>query len=231
MQPEGAYYFALMFMGGLAGGFGHCLGMCGPLVAAYCMGGAGRSFMAQVLYHLGRTMTYAMLGAAAGVAGTLVLTASNLQSVQRGVMVGAGVVVMAMGLMMLWGRRLLIAIEQRGAGLLPVERVAGFLREQGGLGAGGHFPLGVVMGFLPCGLVYTALLAAARGGMDAGGAAGGLLMGAGGMVCFGLGTAPALLMVWTLSRMMGIKWRQRLVNISAIAMVMLGVLFIVRALN
>ena len=68
------------FLLGLAGGFGHCLAMCGPFVAAASLAdgtavrrgvraGARRSGVFQLAYHLGRLSTYALIGAFLGLLG------------------------------------------------------------------------------------------------------------------------------------------------------------------
>src|SRR5262245_24023251 len=65
-----------LFLSGLAGGFAHCAGMCGPFVLAQAAARAGRDEAYGTLqrlagaalapYHLGRATTYAALGALAG---------------------------------------------------------------------------------------------------------------------------------------------------------------------
>ena len=66
-----------MLLAGLAGGFGHCISMCGPLVAALSVGEPRQGFLHHLLYNLGRVTTYSILGAIVGLSGSfLVLTAS-----------------------------------------------------------------------------------------------------------------------------------------------------------
>jgi uncharacterized protein len=60
---------------------------------------------------------------------------------------------------------------------------------------GAYYPMGIVLGFLPCGLTYTALLAAARADMEAPHPFAGMLQGALMMMLFGTGTSPALILV------------------------------------
>ena len=61
--PESTYL--LVFAAGALGSFGHCIGMCGPLVAAFSLPlGKGRLLPANLLYHLGRVTTYGMIGGA-----------------------------------------------------------------------------------------------------------------------------------------------------------------------
>ena len=85
-----------------------------------------------------------------------------------------------------------------------------------------YLPLGLLLGLLPCGPVYTALLAAARAGMEAGSPTAGALTGMALMSAFGIGTIPALLLV---SRLAGIGWlksRQLIYRIGALLRIRVG---------
>ncbi|MFN8095931.1 MAG: sulfite exporter TauE/SafE family protein [Vicinamibacteria bacterium] len=169
---------------GFLGGFGHCVGMCAPFVLLvsrrFAAGGVGRgaALSAQAWYAAGRVTTYAVLGAAAGFAGSVVELAGSLVGLQRAATVLAGGVLVAEALLGL-----------TGAG--PLAGTAGgrlFARASATLGrrAPRHpFGLGLLLGLLPCGLLYSALVAAVSRGSAAGGALAVLL--------FGLGTTPALL--------------------------------------
>ena len=61
---------------------------------------------------------------------------------------------------------MLRAIEKRAAGFALFRRALALF--SGGVSVGAYYPMGLVLGLLPCGLVYTALLASARAGMAAG---------------------------------------------------------------
>jgi sulfite exporter TauE/SafE len=168
---------------GLLGGFGHCVGMCSPFVLfvsrRYGSPGGGRraAFGAQLWYTAGRIVTYAALGAAAGALGGVVELAGAMLGVQRAAAIVAG------GVLVVWA---LAALSDLVPGLdtggALFARVAGRLKTRVPEHA---FTTGLFLGLLPCGLLYSALIAAAgQGGPFAGAAA----LGA-----FGLGTAPALL--------------------------------------
>jgi sulfite exporter TauE/SafE len=217
-----------MFVTGLTGGFGHCIGMCGPLVASYSVALGGRSMLPHVLYHAGRVTTYALMGTAAGLAGSFVGVAGRIEALQRGVMLAAGAGVVLMGFAL---ARLLPGMKRLEKWALTgglVSRVTRLF--SGSAGAGACYPLGLVLGFIPCGLVYTALLAAARAAMEARSHAAGLLTGGGLMLVFGLGTTPSLLLFGRLVHEMGARLRGRLYRLSGLVMVALGVWFIWRAL-
>ncbi len=171
------------FMLGLLGGFGHCVGMCGPFVLfvsrRYVPTGAGRgaAFGAQGWYTAGRVMTYAALGAAAGALGGVVELAGGLLGLQRVASILAG------GALVVWA---IVALSDLVPGLASggaiFTRVAGALK---GRVPGHPFATGLFLGLLPCGLLYSALIAAV--------ARGGAVEGAAALALFGLGTAPALL--------------------------------------
>jgi hypothetical protein len=168
---------------GLLGGFGHCVGMCSPFVLfvsrRYAAPDAGRgaAFRAQLWYTLGRVATYVALGALAGALGGAVQLAGALLGLQRAASVLAG------ALLVLWA---LAALSDLVPGFSAGGRLFGKLAKAFHGRAPGH-PLatGLFLGLLPCGLLYSAVLAAV--------ARGGALEGALALTLFGLGTAPALL--------------------------------------
>src|SRR6266536_4613378 len=89
-------HLVLALTTGLLGGFGHCAGMCGPLVASVGLVsspllGARRALGGQLLYNAGRVTTYALLGALMGLTGSFVNTAGRLAGLQDVVAVLAGV--------------------------------------------------------------------------------------------------------------------------------------------
>ena len=153
---------------GLVSGL-HCLQMCGPIALVV---GPGRPL---VLYNAGRILTYALLGAVAGAAGKALMFLGSAATVFSGAaMIAAGALMM--GLVPSKG---LVAIRPRGW----------FSRFSGGLLRAGRnrFLLGVALGFLPCGLVYAALLKAMESA--------GPISGAATMLAFGAGTSAALFAV------------------------------------
>jgi len=168
---------------GLVGGLGHCVGMCSPFVLfvsrRYVAPGAGRgaAFLAQLWYSLGRVVTYSLLGALAGALGSVVELAGALLGLQRAasVVAGAALVLWALG-------ALSDLVPGFAAGGKLFGRIAGALK---GRVPGHPFATGLFLGLLPCGLLYSAVIAAV--------ARGGALQGAAALAVFGLGTAPALL--------------------------------------
>ena len=180
---------ASLFLAGLVGGALHCAGMCGPFVLSQAMADAERTADARygewrrlagaalAPYHLGRLTTYTLLGAVAGSITALFAATESFGWLAGGLLVLAAVlmVMQALGLTLGAGRTLPNILAR------PASRLST------GRHATTRYALGVVLGFLPCGLLYGALAAAAG---TASPAEGGIAMAA-----FALGTAPALLAV------------------------------------
>ncbi|HVJ23863.1 MAG TPA: sulfite exporter TauE/SafE family protein [Burkholderiales bacterium] len=170
--------FAL-FLGGLASGV-HCAGMCGGISAGFSLLKKERLLKSQLAFNAGRITSYAAAGAAAGTLGSAGAYMAAVLPAQIFLYFSSSAFVLLAGLQ-LWGAALpLSPLERIG---LPLWRrlqplAVALLRR-------GSFAGGLVWGWLPCGLVYGALLAAAF--------AGGPAQGAVAMAAFGAGTLPWLL--------------------------------------
>ena len=173
----------------LAGVLGstHCLGMCGGIATALGAVPAASRQRQLLLYHLGRITSYAIAGAIAGSLGAAAGFAFAVSRWSEVLRLATALMVVVIGLDIAWsgssrGRWLKLP-ERWGAQLW--RRVAP--RTRISLPA---YPntralvLGLLWGWLPCGLVYSVLLAAA--------VAGGSASGAATMIAFGLGTVPAM---------------------------------------
>ena len=88
-----------------------------------------------------------------------------------------------------------------------------------------------MLGLLPCGPVYTALLGSARAGMDADSVYRAMLAGMGLMGAFGMGTVPALLLVAKLADMGWLKSRAIIYKAGAFLMITVGIIFISKAVR
>jgi sulfite exporter TauE/SafE len=171
---------------GLVSGL-HCLQMCGPIALVV---GRGRPL---VLYNGGRILTYMALGAVAGSLGrTLMFLGGTATVIAGGAMIVAG---------------LLMTGVARSQDLITIRPGGRFSRLTGSLLRAGRnkFALGLALGFLPCGLVYAALLKAMH--------AAGPVAGAVTMLAFGAGTSVALFAVGYGAAFCG-RWMQRLAPIS-----------------
>lgn len=207
---------------GFTVGFGHCIGMCGPIMVSLALHLGDRNRIpAHLFYHAGRLTTYAFLGAAMGLTGSFTDLASRIAGLQRTVQIGTGILIILMGLAMAgWLPRIRI-FEGSDAGCGGW--FSSLLRKWGGTNGTAHlFPLGLALGLLPCGPVYTALLTVMRGTMAAPSPAVAAVGGAGLMTAFGLGTVPALLLIGRLSRPVGLKQRRAVYRIGALLTIGVG---------
>ncbi len=165
----------------------HCMAMCGSLVGALSLGrgSASRVLGFQILYNSGRLLTYSLLGAAAGSAGSIFALTETLRTPSSLLMIGTDLLVITLGLI---AAGFLPGISPRLLEFaVPHALFARALKRIKDLPmALGAFLPGVIFGLLPCGLVYAMLLSATQSG--------GLIQGALLMAAFALGTLPALLL-------------------------------------
>ncbi|MDD2851390.1 MAG: sulfite exporter TauE/SafE family protein [Desulfuromonadaceae bacterium] len=175
----------LSFSAGLIGS-GHCLGMCGGIVTALALSkrdaAAVDRFLFNLLYHVGRVCTYSILGLLVG----LVIQAGMVDSLKPAVkwlFLAANFFVMVVGICTLFGVHSLGISALDGTGSRFFK--AHFARLAVRSTTLTALPAGLLMGLLPCGLVYGILIAASTSGSA--------VKGAGMMFAFGCGTIPVLL--------------------------------------
>lgn len=197
----------------------HCAAMCGPLVMAYsaqCPRGAAAPHLA---YQAGRILTYTALGALAGWVGQSAYLLGHMAGVERGVALGAGLLLVVMGIAMAGrlGRGAELVQLQSSTFRGWVRRVTPFLLSTT---TRSKFGLGLGMGLLPCGLVWAALAKAA--------AAGTAWDGAASMAAFGGGTAVSLLAIGLFAG----GWQRRLApmgtRLAAVCLILFGLVTIWR---
>jgi sulfite exporter TauE/SafE len=202
------------FVLGLIGSL-HCAGMCGPLALALPATGKTRlSFgMGRVANNLGRLATYGLLGALFGAIG---LTFA-LAGFQRWASIIAGSAILV-GLL----------ASSRRAVNSPMFKAIGWLRSRlgrlmGRRTLGSIFLLGVVNGFLPCGLVYVACAGAT--------ALGTVLSGVEYMLAFGLGTVPVMLSIGLAGKLVQVGFRLRFQKLIPVSLVLLAASLILRGMS
>jgi hypothetical protein len=170
---------------GLLGGV-HCAGMCGGIVTALVGQSAGnaRPWLMHLAYNAGRVTSYGLAGAAAGALGSIGLMLDKWLPVQVALYVAANLLLIALGLYLAGMRSPIPHLERLGGGLWrriqPITRR--FLPADSVPKA---WALGLLWGWLPCGLVYTVLFTALLSGSA--------LKGAILMLAFGFGTLPNLM--------------------------------------
>ena len=183
-MPDTGYI--AVFLVGLLGGT-HCMAMCGGIVGALSASQpTGRPhWPLQLAYNFGRISGYAVAGAALGAVGQAGLLLEGALPVQLALYVLANLMLVALGLYLVGVPQGLTFLERGGlkvwARLQPLTR-----RFLPATTAARAYPLGLVWGFLPCGMVYSALSMTLLTGSA--------LRGAGLMLAFGLGTLPNLLL-------------------------------------
>jgi sulfite exporter TauE/SafE len=209
---------ALAVTAGFLGGFGHCAAMCGPIVCALTLTQRPSSWVPQVLYNAGRIASYTLIGAAMGAAGSAVDLGAQMAGTQKVVILFAGGLMILMGIMSATtGRGVPQWIEAQNTPVLRLARKLIAIRAEAKF-----LPLGLVMGLMPCGLSYSMFIAAA-GTADP-------LQGAILLLAFGLGTAPAMLLVGSVSSALGNKGRGMLARTAGVVIIAMGVLFIYRGI-
>ncbi len=176
---------------GLLGGV-HCAGMCGGIVSALATGqrATGTAWLVHLCYNLGRIASYTVAGAVAGTVGSLGLLLDEFLPVQIALYVAANLLLIGLGLYLAGIRGPVSSLERLGShfwsALKPFTRR--FLPADSPAKA---LALGMLWGWLPCGLVYTMVFTALLSG--------GSLSGATVMFAFGIGTLPNLMLAAALS--------------------------------
>ena len=168
---DGGFLLAMLALGAVSSV--HCAGMCGGIVTAFSAGRVipirpANAAARLAAFNAGRVCTYAALGSIAGVLGELLDAQVALYVIANVALVLAGLHLVGFGPLSRL-EALAAPLWRRLNPLLPAR--SGFLS-------------GLLWGFLPCGLVYGALAAAAFAGSPAAGAAA--------MLAFGIGTLPFL---------------------------------------
>ena len=168
-------------------GSAHCLGMCAGISGLFAVNAEISTLRRQlpmaIAYNAGRVLTYALLGAIVATFGGILVDAKP--TLARPVLLITGTVIILIGLQVAFNWRLLNPLERMGAvlwqKLAPVAKhfvpVTSVPRAMG---------LGLLWGWLPCGLVYSVLLIAATSAAP--------LAGATTMLAFGIGTMPAMVL-------------------------------------
>ncbi len=208
---------------GLLGG-AHCFGMCGGLISAVTLSRPEGGFQVQLGYNFGRVSSYALAGAMAGVAGSLGQIAGAMLPAQTMLLVIANAVVILLGLSLAGRGSFTSALEAMGAHVWKRVRRFEFsaLPERGSrFGLVRAVTLGLVWGWIPCGLVYSALALA----LVSGSAGNGALV----MIAFGSGTLPSLLAAGLAARRVrSLLGRPRVRQVAGGVVILLGMVGLAR---
>lgn len=201
---------------GFLGSF-HCIGMCGPIALAlpvHTFSGV-RKYAGILLYNLGRAVTYSLLGFAFGFVGSQF----RLWGLQQVISIGAGVMILLFILSRfsfaskIPGMNRLNLWVQQGLGkLLTTAKNPAAL-----------FPVGLLNGLLPCGLVYVAI-AAALATMSSLNA---MFL----MFSFGIGTIPVMAGLMIFGHLISINIRQKINRSIPYFVGLMAVMLILRGMN
>jgi len=203
---------------GLAGSF-HCIGMCGPIafVLPVDRSSKGKVFFQTFLYNLGRLISYSLIGLLFGLIGKGLYFAGFQQrlSILMGVIMIATIVIP-------------ISIFNKYNFSKPLYKIIAQVKSKLGFYLSKKsnkalFLIGIFNGFLPCGLVYMALI----GSISTGNA----LQGALYMALFGLGTIPMMSAAVLLGNFVGLSLRVKIQKTIPVFVIIIGLLFILRGLG
>lgn len=214
MSPEILSAFFVGLVGSL-----HCIGMCGPIAIALPVPDSGNLsfFTGRILYNLGRVVTYTFLGAILGIVGSKIA----LAGAQQVVSIVLGVVIIIAVLLPQKYKNYFAQHPLTEKLAHPLKSNIGLLFSKGTFSA--MFLIGILNGFLPCGLVYVALAGAIASG-DA-------ISGAAVMILFGLGTVPAMFAASVFGKFINIGIRTKIRKAVPVLAIILGVIFILRGMN
>lgn len=182
---------------GFLGSFGHCVGMCGPLAAAFSLSQSQDTpnWRQQLWFHLllniGRILSYSLVGAAIGGIGSVVLASGQMAGVgselRRWMAIFTGLLLIWFGLRQIKPDLLprIPLLHPLLQGSLHNRLSAGMVKLSNQSQWWTPALLGLTWGLMPCGFLYAAQIKAAE--------TGDLFKGAMTMLAFGLGTIPTML--------------------------------------
>jgi len=198
------------------GGSVHCAGMCSPLAVALTATRSGNHWKRKIIYNFGRITTYAMLGGLVGWLGNVL----NWTSYQDLISAGLGVLLIVIAVAGLSQVKITLVTPSLQAFTLILKKLfSRFLAQPGMMPV---FFMGMINGFLPCGLTYLALTScvAVPGPVE------GILF----MMVFGAGTLGVMLgfsgMVSSLIRSGKFQFQR----VTTILLFVAGALLITRAM-
>ena len=206
------------FILGLLGSF-HCVGMCGPIAFMLPVDrtNSSKKVFQIVLYHLGRLISYSLIGLVFGLLGKGIYIFGYQQQLS-----------VAIGVLMIIAVLIPYNTFNKYNFSKPLFRLISKIKSALGKELKKKSPdtfltIGFLNGFLPCGLVYMAVFAAI--------ASGSMLQGVLYMLAFGIGTIPLMTVTIYISRFLSGKVRNYIQRIIPIFVIIIGILFILRGLG
>ena len=209
-------YTAFFF--GLISSF-HCIGMCGPIAMMLPVdwNNPTKKTTQIITYHLGRLMAYATIGLIFGLVGK----GFFLAGMQQKLSIFIGVAMIAI---ILIPEKVFAKYNFSKPIFVLISKIKTTLGSQfKNKSYKSLFTIGLLNGFLPCGMVYVALFGAIA--MQSAGL--GVLY----MILFGLGTVPMMSSVVYLNSFLTKSIRNKIQKVIPYVAVIIGILFILRGLG
>jgi len=206
--------FLVGFLGGL-----HCAGMCGPIAIALPANFENKiSFLlGRIFYNFGRIISYGIIGALFGAFGSQFV----IWGFQRDLSIAIGVLIL---LIILLPRKFRMSISKFSIINYPVTKLkSAFAKLLSKNSNNSLFAIGFFNGFLPCGLVYTALAGAI--------AMGSAIEGSIFMMLFGLGTIPVMLTISFFGKLINVNARRKINKLISVFAIVFALIFILRGMN
>lgn len=207
---------ALIF--GLLGSF-HCVGMCGPIAFMLPVDRSNsfRKITQIFTYHFGRILAYSIIGLFFGLVGKSLY----IFGLQQQLSVFIGVLMIIVVLMP-------TKVFNKYNFSKPIYKIISKVKSSLGQAlkkktADTFLTIGLLNGFLPCGLVYMAVFASL--------AMGSAFKGSLYMALFGIGTIPLMTSAIYLGKFLNTRIKQRIQKAIPIFVVAMGLLFILRGLG
>ncbi len=197
----------------------HCVGMCGPIAMMLPLdrNNQAKKVSQIITYHSGRLTAYASIGLVFGLVGKGLFIAG----IQQQLSIFAGLFII---IVILFPQRLLSKYTFSKPAFRLISKVKTKLGSQfKNKSYRSLFTIGLLNGFLPCGMVYVALFGAIA--MQS------VSFGMAYMLLFGLGTIPLMSMVAVLHTFMTVSFRNRIQKIIPLLGIFIGVVFILRGLG
>ena len=209
-------YTAFIF--GLISSF-HCIGMCGPIAMMLPVDSHNQAKkVTQIItYHLGRLTAYASIGLVFGLLGRGLFLAGMQQKLS--IFIG-----LAMILVILIPEKVFARYNFSKPVFILISKVKSTLGKQfKNKSYKSLFTIGLLNGFLPCGMVYVALFGAIAMQNES--------FGVLYMILFGLGTVPMMSSVVYLQSFLTIPIRNKIQKVIPYFAVAMGILFVLRGLG
>jgi len=209
-------YTALIF--GLISSL-HCIGMCGPIAMMLPVdrNNSTKKAMQVLLYHAGRLTSYAMLGLLFGLLGRGLYVAGIQQQIS--IVMGVLMIVLAIVPEKVFARYNFSRPVYNLISKVKTSLGSQFKRKS----PDALFTIGLLNGFLPCGLVYAALFGAI--------AMQNVTLSITYMFLFGLGTIPLMSFVVYVSNFLSLPFRNKLQKTVPLITVIIGLLFVLRGMG